>query len=70
MFPIARRFRDRRRFGTLSGRAVVVRVTAHTVLTQALRDLAHMLPPELLAIAGFGDRIRWNNAACRLAQHL
>ena len=53
----------------------------HTVLTQAvgaeaLRDLAHMLRTELLVIddatttADFGDRIRWNQAYYRLAQHL
>jgi L-arabinose isomerase len=51
----------------------------HTVLTQAvsaetLQDFAHMLHTELLLIdkdtttAGFGDRIRWNQAYYRLAQ--
>jgi L-arabinose isomerase len=51
----------------------------HTVLTQAvgaetLQDFAHMLRTELLLIdkdtttAGFGDRIRWNQAYYRLAQ--
>jgi L-arabinose isomerase len=51
----------------------------HTVLTQAvgaetLRDFAHMLHTELLLIdkdtttAGFGDRVRWNQAYYRLAQ--
>jgi L-arabinose isomerase len=51
----------------------------HTVLTQAvgaetLRDFAHMLNTELLLIdkdtttAGFGDRVRWNQAYYRLAQ--
>jgi L-arabinose isomerase len=50
----------------------------HTVLTQAvgsetLGDFAHMLNTELLLIdkdtttAGFGDRIRWNQAYYRLA---
>ncbi len=53
----------------------------HTVLTQAvgaeaLRDFATMLRTELLVIddatttADFGDRIRWNQAYYRLAQHL
>jgi L-arabinose isomerase len=51
----------------------------HTVLTQAvstetLQDFAHMQHTELLLIdkdtttAGFGDRIRWNQAYYRLAQ--
>ena len=53
----------------------------HTVLTSAvgaetLRDFAHMLHTELVLIDGntttadFSDRLRWNQAYYRLAQHL